>query len=125
MRGANGGRPSKYKEEYCEEVGRYLDECGFGRLPMVEDFAIRLGVSKHSIYRWVKKHKKFRDSLKAIKINQKKQLINDGIYGGKEVNSTIVKLLLQNNHGMKEKTDVTTGGEKLVILPPKDENKVQ
>ena len=31
------------------------------------------------------------------------ELIDDGIYGGKEVNATIVKLLLQNNHGMKER----------------------
>ena len=45
--------------------------------------------------------------------HQAKQLIDDGIYGGKEVNSTIVKLLLQNNHGMKERTDTTSGDKPL------------
>jgi hypothetical protein len=54
---------------------------------------------------------------------QATQLINDGIYGGKEVNATIVKLLLQNNHGMKEKseTDITTNGQSLVFLDTKRE----
>jgi len=82
-------------------------------LPMVEGFAIELGVSKQAIYRWAKKHKKFRNAFRKIKIYQKRQLVNDGIYGGKEVNSTIVKLLLQNNHGMKERQDITTKNKEL------------
>jgi len=38
-------------------------------------------------------------------------IIDDGMYGGKEVNATIVKLLLQNNHGMREKQDIGIEGD--------------
>lgn len=112
------GRPSKYREEYIAEIDKYLSTTGEASmtLPMIEDFAIRLNVSVRAIYRWSKKHKEFRHALRKIKAYQKRQLINDGIYGGKEVNSTIVKLLLQNNHGMKERLDTTTKNEKLESL---------
>lgn len=112
---AKVGRPSKYRKEYCKEVDKYLATTGGANmeLPMVEGYAIRLGVSTRALYRWAKKHKEFRRTLGRIKLYQKIQLVNDGIYGGKEVNSTIVKLLLQNNHGMKERQDVTSDNEKL------------
>jgi hypothetical protein len=82
-------------------------------LPKIESFAIRLGVSKDSLYEWAKLYPEFSDALKKILLKQAEQLIDDGIYGGKEVNSTIVKLLLQNNHGMKERTDTTTNDKDL------------
>jgi len=112
------GRPSKYRPEYVDEVNAYLATTGGPTmtLPTVEGFAIMLGVSTRALYRWSKKHKEFRRTLGRIKQYQKVQLINDGIYGGKEVNSTIVKLLLQNNHGMKERSDITSKDDKLDSL---------
>ena len=53
------GRPTKYKEEYCNEVIEYMKQ-GFSK----EAFAGHIGVSKQQIYRWKKKHKEFRTSLK-------------------------------------------------------------
>jgi hypothetical protein len=109
------GRPSKYDPKYIEEVDRYLAETGGSNmhLPKVESFAIRVGASKKALYAWAKKHPRFRNALMKIKLYQAQQLIDDGIYGGKEVNSTIVKLLLMNNHGMMERRDTTTKGKKL------------
>lgn len=109
------GRPTKYRKEYVEEVDKYLMTTGREQtsLPMIEGFALYLGVNKTTLYEWEKKHSRFSNALDKIRTIQKKQLVDDGIYGGKEVNSTIVKLLLQNNHGMKERQDVTSGGEKL------------
>lgn len=110
-----GGAPTKYKSEFVDEVDRYISTTGKEQmnLPTVEGFAIYLGVSRDSLYEWSKIYKEFSDTLKKIEILQKQQLINDGIYGGKEVNATIVKLLLQNNHGMKERTDATTNDKDL------------
>jgi len=105
-----GGRPTKYRPEFIEKVDEYLKTTGREQthLPKLESFAIFLGVNKDTIQEWKNKHSKFSVSLKRIMDRQAEQLIDDGIYGGKEVNSTIVKLLLQNNHGMKERKDMTT-----------------
>lgn len=123
-----GGRPTKYKEEYCSLVEKYLLTTGKEQmeLPMVEGFALFLGVHRDTLYEWEKKYPKFSDALEIIRVYQKLQLVNDGIYGGKEVNATIVKLLLQNNHDMRERRDITSGDEKLeglVII--KNEDKVE
>jgi len=109
------GRPSKYDPSFIQEVDEYLKTASGDQmhLPKIESFAIRLGVSKDSLYEWAKLYPEFSDALKKILLKQAEQLIDDGIYGGKEVNSTIVKLLLQNNHGMKERTDTTTNDKDL------------
>ena len=105
-----GGRPSKYDPINIIKVVDYLKTTGREqtKLPTVEGFAIYLGVSKKTLYNWADEHKEFLHALDELMTYQAEQLINDGIYGGKEVNATIVKLLLQNNHGMKERVDQTT-----------------
>ena len=80
---------------------------------MVEGLAIELAVNKTTLYEWAKKHKKFSNAIRKIKAFQKKQLVNDGIYGGKEINASIIKLLLQSNHGMRERQDITSKDEKM------------
>lgn len=107
---AKAGQPTKYTPEMISKVDEYLSTCGREQteLPTLEGFGIYLDVSTDSLTNWSKQYKEFFGSLKKILQYQKKQLINDGIYGGKEVNSTIVKLILQNNHDMREKVDNTT-----------------
>lgn len=113
---ADMGRPTDYRPEFCQKADEYLATTGKEQteLPMVEGFAVYLGVSKRVLYNWSKEHKDFMHALRKIKVAQLLQLVNDGIYGGKEVNATIVKLMLQNNHGMKERKDVTSDDK---ILP--------
>lgn len=111
----SAGRPTKYDSSFVDKAITYLKSCGREntKLPTVEGFAIYLGVHRDTLYEWSKKYPEFSDTIKEIEMLQKEQLINDGIYGGKEVNATIVKLLLQSNHGMRETQDVTSAGEKL------------
>lgn len=110
-----GGRPTKYNPSFIEEVDKYLATTGKEQtsLPTMQGFALWLDVNGDTLVEWAKKHKKFSAALKKLMLKQAEQLINDGIYGGKEVNATIVKLLLQNNHGMKERTDQTTNDKDL------------
>lgn len=105
-----GGRPTLYEDRFNTDAITYLKSTGKEQmeLPTIEGFAHFLGVHRDTLYEWAKVHPEFSDTLKEIEQLQKIQLINDGIYGGKEVNATIVKLLLQNNHGMKERLDQTT-----------------
>lgn len=109
------GRPTKYNPKFVREVDNYLKTTGKEQmhLPKVESFALWLKVHRDTLYAWAKKYPDFSDSLEKIMTKQAEQLIDDGIYGGKEVNATIVKLLLQNNHGMKERVDATSGEEKI------------
>ncbi len=119
-----GGRPSKYDPSFVEEIDKYLETTGREqtKLPTIYGFAIWLGVDTDTLNNWANAKVKDADgnntdellypeffgALKRLKDLQAEQLVNDGIYGGKEVNATIVKLLLQNNHGMKERVDQTT-----------------
>lgn len=79
----------------------------------MQSLALWLNVNGDTLVEWGKKYPDFSAALEKLKAKQAEQLIDDGIYGGKEVNATIVKLLLQNNHGMKERTDQTTNDKEL------------
>jgi len=112
------GRPTKYDVSFCQRVDEYLATTGREQtsLPTYEGFAVFLGVTRKTLFNWAEKHKKFLHSLEKILTVQAKQLIDDGIYGGKEVNATIVKLMLQNNHGMRERKDITSGDKPIPIM---------
>lgn len=130
------GRPSEYKEEYCQKVDEYLasnkdeqvqvvkqanSDKGYEmfenklkvRLPTIEGFARFIDVNKTSLYEWEKIYPEFSNALSKIRTEQQERLINQGLSG--EYNSTIAKLILSANHGMREKseTDLTSGGEPL------------
>ena len=117
------GRPSEYDDKFIEEVDKYIATTGKEQteLPTKQGFALWIGVDDDTLDNWANKkdelgklvHPEFFGALKKLMQKQAVQLINDGIYGGKEVNPTIVKLLLQNNHGMKERTDTTTNDKDL------------
>lgn len=121
------GRPTEYKEEYIAKVQEYLDECqddeierGEDRnvvykirvkLPTIEGFARYIGVSKRVLYNWEELHPDFMHALDEIRTEQLERLINNGLNG--DYNSTIAKLMLSSNHGMREKSDVTTDNKPL------------
>lgn len=122
-----GGRPPEYKATYVKKVDEYLKlrvdkvvrmltkEVGkqkfFERkikvqLPTIEDFAVFLGVSKVSLYTWEKENPEFLNALDKIRAEQQRRLLQSGLSG--DYNSTIAKLVLSANHGMREKSDLTT-----------------
>lgn len=111
------GRPSKYDPSLCNELDKYLKTTGKEQmsLPTIQGFSLWLNVNDDTLNEWGKTYPEFSATLSKLKRLQAQQLIDDGIYGGKEVNSTIVKLLLQNNHGMKERTDTTTNDKDISL----------
>lgn len=129
------GRPTKYEDRFVASVDEYLEankdqtfefhktrgekSDGFERrikvkLPTIEGFALFLGVDKSSLYEWKDKHEDFSYALEKIITEQKKRLLEKGLSG--DYNPTIAKLILSSNHGMSEKTDVTSGGEKITPI---------
>ena len=63
-------------------------------------------VKPYTFLEWSSKHHEFTESIKKILIKQKKQLMDDGMYGGKEVNSAMAIFLLKANHGLKDGAQV-------------------
>jgi len=100
-----GGRPTKYKPDVFKGIEGYMEKCGKEQmaLPSIEGLAIYLGITSETIRQWAKKYKEFSWTIKKIVDKQKKQLMDDGMYGGKEVNAAMAIFLLKVNHGMNEK----------------------
>lgn len=123
----NMARPTKYKEQFCDEVEVYLKTAGREqtKLPTVSEFSRYIGINGDTLVEWGKKYPKFSAAIKRLKEHQKEQLMNDGLYGGKEVNSTMAIFLLKANHDMIE-TDRIIGDPKLpvavVVLPKLNED---
>ncbi|MFA5395216.1 MAG: terminase small subunit [Methanogenium sp.] len=84
------------------------------KLPTVEGFADFIGFTKPTLYNWAKKHKEVKLGIDKIVNQQLVRLIDRGLEG--TYNSTIAKLILSSNHGMKEKSDVTTDNQPIPLL---------
>lgn len=115
------GRPSKYAPDAIEKINKYLEEAipENMEIPTVEGIALKLGINRDTLYEWAKVHPDFSDTLDKLKMLQKKYLINTGIFGGKEINSTIIALLLKVNHDMIETTRQELTGKDGEDLFPK------
>lgn len=111
------GRPTKYDPSFVTQVTDYIKTTGREQtaLPSMEGFAGYLGVDTDTLNEWAKLYPDFSGAIKELKEKQKEQLMTDGMYGGKEVNSTMAIFLLKANHGMIETShlDVTSAGNEL------------
>lgn len=128
------GRPTKYLPKFIKKVDEYLKLCqdteknvvkqansekGYEmyenklvvNLPTINGFALFINVDKTTLYEWKGKYPEFSYSLRKIKTEQEKRLINGGL--SNDYNPTIAKLILSANHGMREKSDLTTDGKEL------------
>lgn len=119
------GRPTKYNDEMCKKVKEYVDGCedsvsGDGgrihlkvKLPTIEGLAMHLDVAPSTVHLWAKEHDSFSESLGYLLAKQKQKLVENGLSGS--YNSTIAKLILSSDHGVREKneTDVTSKGESI------------
>lgn len=111
--GNHGGHPTIYDPIFIEKVDEYLEtrkDKIKGKLievhiPTLEGFAQFIGVSKDAIEDWEKKYVEFGGSLRKIRTEQHKRLVDRGLEG--TYNPTIAKLLLTNNHGMKDQVENT------------------
>lgn len=128
------GRPTDYTDEVQVRAEAYLESCkdtevqqtvGLSvkgtelykiklnvNLPTIEGLSAYLRVNRDTLYEWAKHHPVFSDTLEDIKAEQAKRLMNSGLSG--DYNPTIAKLMLSSNHGMSERTDITSGGKDLI-----------
>lgn len=124
------GRPTLYSPEINDLAQEYLCLCEDTeiardsgqrteyklnvKLPTVEGLSVYLNVSRDTIYEWAKHYPEFSDTLDELKARQADKLINQGLAGN--YNSTIAKLMLSSNHGMREKSDVTSNEKDINVV---------
>lgn len=97
------GRPTKYIPEIIlPKIEEYFKSVNDTELPSVEGLALHINVNRDTLYEWGNTYSEFSDTIKKIATKQKKQLMDDGMYGGKEVNAAMAIFLLKVNHGMNE-----------------------
>lgn len=102
-----GGRPTDYDPSFVQKADEYLTS-GWKKdvVPSRQGFAQFLGFTKPTILEWAKKYEEFSYALEKIDDEQYRILQNQGLAG--TFSSTITKLMLSGNHGIREKTDVTS-----------------
>jgi hypothetical protein len=131
---ARTGRPTKYNSKMLKKAQEYLKNAQDVEydwiktdgnssttkehrikvnLPSVEGLSSHLKVDTDTIVEWGKIYPDFSVTLSEIRNEQKKRLISNGLSG--EYNPLIAKLVLSANHGMKEKTDVTSNDQPISV----------
>ncbi len=97
-----GGRPTKYREEYCDRAKSFLGE---GK--SITQLSAELEVNIDTIYEWAKRHEKFSEALtRGKQLSQafwESELVN--MMYNKEVNSPLVKLYFANRFGWSDKVE--------------------
>jgi len=125
-----GGRPTKYTPETITKLNKYLEEAipQNMKIPTVEGIALKLGINKTTLYEWAKKKPEFSNALNKLKMMQKEALTETGIFGGKEINQSIVALLLKVNHKMYERPQILQQfnvGGKMSLELTRDESETE
>ena len=139
------GRPPKYKPGYCKALLKYFDKkCyrevtgkAFGQpfikrfpidMPLIQDFAIKIGVNNSTLYEWAKvtdeegnlKYPEFSNALKMANNLQEKILVVNGLHGA--YNPAVTILALKNIAKWRDRQDITTDDKEfpgVIILPRK------
>ena len=106
---ANKAPPIKYIPEIIyPKIREYLSMCGKEQttLPSIEGLALHLDVNPDTINDWSKKYPELSVYIKKVATKQRQQLMDDGMYGGKEVNASMAIFLLKAIHKFKDTPQV-------------------
>jgi len=135
------GRPTEYDyEKLSKQIDEYLLECKDEfvtrlvgeriveqlevHIPTFEGFMLKYNIASRTFYDWKDKYPNFSQSLDKILYRQKESLLNKGLSG--QYNPLIAKLGLSANHGMREKSDVTSDDKPIqsntIVVKRMDDN---
>jgi hypothetical protein len=100
----SGGRPPKYSleeiEEFADEFLKWLKN---PKNIWYKDFCLDRDINPDFMSKWCEVSEKFRGVYEIANHRQESRLINGGLTTG--FNSSVVKMVLCNKHGYKDKTE--------------------
>lgn len=99
------GRPTKYKEEYCDMLIDHMAE-GYS----FETFGAVVDVCKDTLYEWVKVHEEFSDAFKRAKLKCQMTWEKAGgidALSAERFNAGLYKLHMVNRFGWADKKEVS------------------
>ena len=103
-----GGRPTKYKKEFCERIPELMKDGA-----SIEEVAAELGVAKGTLYNWSEKNVQFLNAIKRGEELSKAWWLKEGRTSlrDKDFSYTGWYMNMKNRHGWKDasKTEVDTG----------------
>lgn len=112
-----GGRPTKYKPEYCKKIVEYFS-CELTKivgnkvlpndLPTLSGFAFSIGVNQDTLHEWTSVHPEFSEAFNIAKQKQKDFLVANGLAGLYPPASFI--FVAKNITDMRDKTEVEHSG---------------
>lgn len=107
------GQPTLYTPDMPDRLRAYIKNYkDYGnKLPAKPGFAMCVGVCVNTLDNWSKEHPEFLGALRELHDAQHQTLLDKGLMG--DYNSKITALVLSHNHGYCERTDTTSGGEKI------------
>jgi transposase-like protein len=116
---AHGGRPTKYKKQYCSRVIELFSE---GK--SIVQIAAELDVSRDTIYQWQKEHPEFSDTIKKGMAKSEaywEHLLQGGAAGLVTINSAALIFLLKNRFHWKDRSEQEiSGGLQLIRVNDKE-----
>ena len=98
-----GGRPTKYKSEYCDQLVEHMAQ-GFP----YETFAALIDVCRETLYEWEKKHEEFFHAKKRGKEKTYLALVSkgmDSIHDPGTLNNTVWIFMMKNMCGWTDKKE--------------------
>ena len=99
------GRPSKYNPTIQKKADEYINNLPDDEvIHTVEGLADHINVARSTVYKWKDEIEEFSDTLETILRKQAKTLINNGLTG--EFNAPMTKMLMNVNHGYRERTEL-------------------
>ena len=99
------GRPSKYNATIQKKADEYISNLPEDEvIHTVEGLADYINVARSTVYKWRDEIDEFSDTLETILRKQAKTLINRGLTG--EFNAPMTKMLMNVNHGYRERTEL-------------------
>lgn len=110
---SNPGQPTKYKEEYCQEMIDFFDvECvtygprdkKINKFPTFERFALKIGVHHQTLLNWRDANPQFFEAYIKCKEIQKDLLIEGGLSG--HYNAAFTMFLAKNVTDLRDKQEV-------------------
>ena len=105
-----GGRPTKYKPEYCQQLIDFMSD-GFS----LEAFAGKVSVTKDTVYQWRDKYPEFSDSIKVGFAKCRvfwEDMGKKGLFTDKEekFNATVWIFNMKNRFGWRDQQSVELSG---------------